>query len=257
MLNRQSSHLYSFIRSAFIAALTLLIVVPSSAYAALITVTFDDGFYDETIPDQGGETHGPYDWIESGIRVAGFWSTDVGTANGSFQQGHTHITPNFGNRADGRPIRIHAWTDDLQGLVITLENGSTFDLVSIDYSISARDTANPSEQPLNWTFGPEDARLLLSTSLPDPTEADLESQWTAVQIDDLGSPFRPWFTLPVSGFDAVDQLVISTSVALLSLDSIVIDVHDPVDPIPEPSTAVLFGLGLFGLSLGSRRIGRL
>jgi hypothetical protein len=84
-----------------------LLMSPETANAYLMTLTFDDGAYDETIVSPGGEIHGPYDWVESnGIRATGFWATDVGTAAGDFQLGHTHIAPNYSGRPDGRAERM-------------------------------------------------------------------------------------------------------------------------------------------------------
>jgi len=226
-----------------------LLMVPSIASATLMTLTFDDGAYDESIVYTGGELHGPYDWVESnGIRAAGVWAFDVGTPGAIFQQGHTHLAPDyFGN--DYRE-RMHSWTDDLQGLVISLESGQAFDIVSIDYSIRNReDLSDPYQQRLDWVWGPEDAQLLLSTSF-DPTVADLESQWTNISVDDFGLPYNPWFTTNVSGFTNITSFYLSHTINQMQVNNIVLNVYD-VDPIPEPSTALLIGLGL--TALASRR----
>ena len=238
-------------RALAIFAITALLVAPGVGSAALITLTFDDGAHDPTIVYPGGELHGPYDWIESnGIRAAGFWATDVGTPSAAFQLGHTHLQPNWSGRPDGRYERMHSWTDDLQGLNISLESGASFDVVSIDYSIRERTSTVPDLQRLPWATGPDDAQILLSTAF-DPTVADLESQWTAFAIDDFGLPYSPWFTLDVSGFDNVSSVYLSQTIAGLGIDTIVLDVHN-VMPVPEPSTALLIGLGLAGLSRRGR-----
>jgi hypothetical protein len=235
-------------RSASAAVLTgvvLLLTIPSIASAALMTLTFDDGVYDDSFVYEGGELHGPYDWVESnGIRAAGFWAFDVGTPGAIFQQGHTHIQPDyFGDRQE----RMHAWTDDLQGLFISMEDGSAFDVVSIDFSIRSRETTtDPLMERQDWIWGPEDAQLLLSTSF-DPTAAVLESQWTNFSADDMGLPYTPWFTRSISGFTGVTGFYLSHTVHLMRVDNIVLNVYD-VDPIPEPSTALLIGLGLTALA---------
>ncbi len=225
-----------------------LLMLPSIASATLMTLTFDEGAYDETIENIPGSLHGPYDWVESnGIRAAGFWAFDVGTPGAIFQQGHTHIAPDyFGDSNE----QMHAWTNDLQGLFITLEDGQAFDIVSIDYSIRSRETLiDPYMQRLNWQWGPEDAQLLLSTSF-DPTAAVLESQWTNVAVDDFGLPYSPWFTESVSGFTGITGFYLSHTTQRINIDNIVLNVYDVV-PIPEPSTALLIGLGL--TALASRR----
>ena len=149
---------------------------------------------------------------------------------------------------------MHAWTDDLQGLVISLDSGLSFDVVSIDYSIRERESTDPLLQRLSWVTGPEDARLLLTTSF-DPTAADLESQWTSFAIDDFGLPYSPWFKLDITGFEDVTSFYLANTIAGLNIDTIVLDVHTQTSPVPEPSQTILLGLGLAALSSGRRRLG--
>jgi len=237
---------------AGIALAMFLAMTPGLTFATQITLTFDDGAYDETIPDPGGDQHGPYAWVESnGIRSAGFWGVDVGTPDAYFKQGHVHITPNYDGREDGRPERMHSWTNDLQGIYISLENGYTFDVISIDYSIFNRDTTDPLAQRLGWATGPEDAQLLLSTSF-DPTASDLESQWTKFAVDDDGRPYRPWFTRQIDGFDNLTGFYLSQTLFQLEVDSIVLNVHEPA-VVPEPTSALLLGMGFAALALRKRQ----
>jgi hypothetical protein len=73
-----------------------------------------------------------------------------------------------------------------------------------------------------------------------------------IPIDDFGRPWNPWFTLPISGFEDVDSVFVSHTLAGLAIDTIVLDV-DLATPIPEPSTALLIALGLCGLSTRAAR----
>jgi hypothetical protein len=52
----------------------------------------------------------------------------------------------------------------------------------------------------------------------------------------------------------VTNVFIATTAGLVEVDNLVLDVHD-VTPVPEPTTAVLMGLGLMGIA-ARRRPGR-
>ena len=162
--------------STFAAAFLLLLSGSTSASAIQFTVTFDSGGYDTTIFDP--DHHGPYDWMESGVRVAGFWAEDIGTPSGSIAaHGHTHLRVDSGNPT-GNAERAHSLTGDLSGLEIRLENGLLFDLVSIDYDVSALTSTDPNAQRLPWSYAVNDPHFLVAGQL-DPTASDFESQWTA------------------------------------------------------------------------------
>lgn len=235
----------------------LLLLLPFSAQAARITLTFDSGAYDETIVGPGGEFHGPFDWLESGARIAGFWALDVGTPGAGYGQGHTHISLDSGNPT-GLASSTHAWTGDLQGYEVSLLNGATFDLISIDYDTRALDSVDPAQQRLPWSFTPSEPQIVVTDAF-DPTLPDFESQWTAIPtIDDGNWRTHDWYTMSFAGagFEDLTSVLISQTANFTWFDNIVIDVHAPA-PVPEPGTAVLVGLGLVGLGVrrrtGSRR----
>lgn len=247
------------------------LVGASVAAAVPVTIEFDadTGYYDPNHP--GGGQHGPYDWIENGARYSGWWLNSVGTPGGGSEVGHTHIV---GENDSVYPLvgdMQHSWRHDLQGTTVSMLNGASFDVVSIDIRILSRDT--PPFDPYNmlrlpWSFDVNNAHLLLSNDEPDPVAADFaafEAQFSAFDIDD-GSiwdngdgTFDPnlpadelFHTIAISGFDNINQFSISHSAGLVWIDNIVLEVHDGT-PIPEPGTALLLGLGLVGLS---RRTGR-
>ena len=68
----------------------LLFLFPECAAADIVVITFDQGFEDPNIVASGPGIHGPFDWLESGVRIAGFWAIDVGTPGSFFEQGHLH-----------------------------------------------------------------------------------------------------------------------------------------------------------------------
>lgn len=231
----------------FLTLASTLLLVPAVSSAIPVTLTFDSGAYDPTITSPSGIEHGPFDWLESGVRIAGFWAIDVGTAQGGYLQGHTHIDSDP-DILTGFAEKTHSWTGDLQGLEISLINGGTFDLVSIDYDIEALDAWTDYQQRLPWSFAVEDPQIVVTESF-DPSAPDFESQWTAFDaLEDGNWRTRDWHTLSVTGFDDVTSVMISQTAFLTWIDNIVIDVHGPTVPVPEPSTAMLLGLGLAGLT---------
>jgi len=240
----------------------LVLVTPSAALAATITITFENGFYDPNPPATG--QHGPYDYLEAGARYAGFWFEQAGTPGGYEEVGHTHIL--WDDRASSLVDNPHSWWSAMQGGVVTMQDGSPFTLVSIDYRLSRRepwDGPDPNSQfaRLPWSYAYDDVQLLLSedASAATPDFASFESQWTAFGIDDgsqrdLGGgvfdPYwtaseSPWRTLSPTGFTDIDRLFIGHSGADVQIDSIVIETGGGGGgEVPEPGTALLVSLGL-------------
>jgi hypothetical protein len=232
------------------------LLAAGAASATQMTVTWDYGAFDPA----SNHGDGPTEWVESnGIRITPFWATNVGTAIGGFShEAHPHRDLDFRDRPDGAQERLHAWTKDLQGFVVTIESGAAFSVLSIDYSITNKDSINSSLKRLPWAFGVEDPQLLMTESF-DPTISPIESAWTAFGISDFGAPpvawpNGPWFTRAITGIDGVTNVFIATTAGLVEVDNLVLDVHD-VTPVPEPTTAVLMGLGLMGIA-ARRRPGR-
>lgn len=237
-----------------------LVLAAGAASAVPITVTFDRGGLDETIYDP--DYHGPYAWVEEGVRVSGFWAEQVGQPTGHHVTGHIHPGDNVLVESERAPYgyqaeSTHSWTDGLQGLVITLENGGTFDLISMDYDVWFLErTEDPAFDLLPWSWDPSDPKILVSESF-DPSLPDFESQWTAFDaISNLDAPGEgDWHTVDFAasgGFTNLTSIMITQSAALTWFDNIVIDTNTTT-PVPEPSTALLLGLGLMAAARTGRR----
>ena len=240
------------LRALLLAGLFSL-AAPGLALAAPVTITFDTGYDDTSITDPTGDFHGPYAWIEKGVRVSGFWALDVGTPEGRFGLGHYH--PNFNPRqpasqaTDGYVSEYtHAYFGDLQGLVITLEDGGTFDLLSVNYDVWHPELpSEPELARLPWSFAASAPQIIATDSF-DPSLPDFESQWNAFPATYVPTPADEgnWHTVDftTAALTGLTSVMISQTAALTWLDNIVIDVHEPAIPTPEPSTALLLGLGL-------------
>lgn len=257
---RRLARLLTARRVAALAA-TLAITLPGLAAAntSFVTITFDSGYFD---PNPPVGTDGTPDHYEAGAIAAGFWWDDAGTPAASINPlPHTHIE--FDNESFSLVAVPHSWRDALQGLRISLADDSPFSVVSVDYRLERRDP--PPNQAfalrrLPWSYALDDVQLILAEN-PSPATPDFvtfESQWSTFSIDDgsvldlgggLTDPLQPaastmWQTMPITGLDDVTQFYISHTGAAVMIDNIVLSVPDGGSGIPEPSTAVLLGLGL-------------
>ena len=255
----------------------LLLALPLTAQAnRLVTITFNpnEGAFDPT-PRPPGATGRP-DFIQDGVRYAGFRHEDPGTPSGTdYWIAHTHIKGYFQSPIQGWADAPHSWRDELQGGLISVEDGSKFDLISIDYSIVERYPETPAPpsrsqfERLPWSQPEDDVAIIVApdVQIATPTFADYESQWTAYSIDD-GSEFdlgggvtdpsrpaagTPMGTLFFSGFDNLDQIFITHTGEEVLFGKVVIRVLDGDAEVPEPGTALLLMTGLVWVGIRQAR----
>lgn len=253
----------------FLVALTgLALLLAGPAAGSPITITFDSGGYDPN-PAPCNQ-HGPYDYLEGGARIEGFWLQDYGLPSAEVICGHTHIDTTSYPGVTGDAIKNHQWKDGVQGIRITLENNQAFSVLSIDTRVSERwfgDTKPQFERP-DWSWDADDVHMLVSTTFNlanslNHSLTQIESYFTAYSIDDQTiysygdaqgntqtRPNRPGRTTPFSTTQLQNN--IGTEFYFLSTGGTYFDNIVLVET-PEPGTAVLLGLGLAFLGARQRR----
>lgn len=270
---------FLFPRLTLLSAL-LLVAAPLAAQSStLVTMTFSpgDGGYFDDAPRHPDATGKP-DFIQNGVRYGGLRLVDPGTPSGDYDYiaPHTHIRGMFQTAAGGWADGPHSWRDELQGARITIEDGSRFDLVSIDYHIVQRYHPTPPAPPgrslferLPWSQPADDVAIIVApeVEIATPSFQDFEDQWSFYSIDD-GSEFDngdgttdpsrpaagiPMQTLYFSGFDNLDQLFIAQTGRETIFDNLVIRIHDGDSQIPEPGTALLIMTGLVWVGIRQAR----
>ena len=234
-----------------------------TAVASSVTITFDAGGHD---PNPAAcNFHGPYDYLEDGARIGGVWLQDHGLPTADLRCGHTHIDPTTYPGATGDAIMDHPWLNAVQVLKITLESGEAFRVDSIDTRVRYRwlGSVQPNFERPDWSWSEDNVHLLLSSTF-DPTVAiyesleQIETYFTAFAIDDQsiyysGSnprPNRPARTTPFTTTQV--QGISGTEVYMLSTGGTYFD-NISLTVIPEPNTALLFGLGLAFLGVRKQR----
>jgi len=199
--------------------------------AGLHMVTFSNppGVPTGHLPDTGGIlTPTSHNFVEDGVHVEAFWIPNAANLSrwpaGFRPDAHFHHLENGYETSHGFATDPSVTFGDVQGLYLEMIDGSSFDLVSLDYRISSLPSGTSVR--IGTELNPLD---LASTPL---TSFALTQQ----------TGFR---TQSVTGFDNVQSLFIT---GLLSTnqqervywDNIIIRTHSA----PIPGAAVLAGAGL-------------
>ena len=254
------------------ALIGLCVMTPLSVQASsIITIDFQGGEFDPNAP---GSNIGRPAYLQDGARYDGFWMEDLGTPDAYYRFPHTHIRGGSLSPAGSTADYPHSWTDGLQGAFLTIEDGSSFELISIDYKILQRypQPISPSQfERLPWSFGLQDVQIVVAESveLVVPDFPSFESQWTAFPIDDgseldlgggLTDPAFPADGIPMqtltfsgAGFENLSQVYIGHTARELIFDNVVLRVLDDGTSIPEPGTATLLLTGLVWVALRQSR----
>ncbi|MGK7961093.1 PEP-CTERM sorting domain-containing protein [Crocosphaera sp.] len=173
------------------------------------------------LPDTGGKC-----FLEDGFNVEAFSAQEIGSATAFYSEG-AHFHPSNSYEA-----QHFSEVDRLLGIYLTLPNGGTFSLQSLDYQL--RDNTRAISG-----YSTDDTKILISTTF-DPTQPVL-GQFTEYS---LGSTLSPTFqTLNLTEFEDITQVYIASS-GDVNFDNIT------TNAIPEPSLLVgLLTLGSVGFCL--------
>jgi hypothetical protein len=168
-------------------------------------------------------------FVQHGFRVESFWAVRTGSPEGYYTRAHFHppdLVANFEGQHFGGPTELH-------GLHIRALDGQPFGLRSLRYRVT-RNRHLPGQPRSIEGFNNFAVYVLVGRSF-DPRKS-VRSQFTALPVGlALGNdPALPWFSLPVLGFEYVEELFIASS-ASVDLDDIVL-VRIEADP-PAPALA--------------------
>ncbi|MDJ0660200.1 MAG: PEP-CTERM sorting domain-containing protein [Crocosphaera sp.] len=202
-------------------ALALVIGIGTEVKAAKIEFDADTyaGSNPNTCTPQLPETGGKC-FIEDGFNVEAFSAQEIGSPTAFYSEG-AHFHPSNSYEA-----QHFSEVDRLLGIYLTLPNGGTFSLKSLDYQLRDNTRAIAG-------YSTDDTKILISTTF-DPSQPVL-GQFTEYS---LGTTLSPMFqTLNLTEFENITQVYIASS-GDVNFDNIT------TNSIPEPSSLV--GLLLVG-----------
>jgi hypothetical protein len=162
-------------------------------------------------------------FVQHGFLVEAFWAVRTGSPDGYFKHAHFHppdLASGFEGQHFGNPNELH-------GLFIRATDGKPFGVKSLRYRVT-RNRELPRKPFSIEGFRNYDVNVLVSRTF-DP-RLPVRSQFVGFPIGlPTGSDVAlPWWTLPVTGFEFVDQVYIASS-ASVDLDDIVLTRFGPAE----------------------------
>ncbi len=178
------------------------------------------------LPDMGGKC-----FLEDGFNVEAFSALQIGSPTAFYSEGgHFHARNSY-------EAQHYSDDDRLLGVYLTLENGGTFSLESLDYQL--RDNTRAIDG-----YSTNDTKVLISTNF-DPMEPVLGQ----FQEYSLGSELPDMFeTLTLSEFENITQLYIASSgdVNFDNINLTTTETPEENTPISIPESSTLVGLLTLG-----------
>jgi len=221
-------------------------LVASAASADLHTVTFTNvtGVPTSHNPDSGGRLMPTaHNFVEAGVHMEAFWVPNAFDAwqashwsTGFRPDAHFHHLENGYETSHGFSSHPTLPGRDLSGFYLEMEDGGTFDLVSLDYRLLSL---------------PQGTNLWISTDF-DPFNPSA-SDFTLFSVGQQ-STFQ---TLLINGFTGLDHVFISADMGTNGVqrvlwDNIVLSTPVTASTAPIPGAVILACVG-FGLTRFARR----
>lgn len=163
-------------------------------------------------PGQG--TRNP-SFEQEGFLVEAFWAVRLGSTGPYFKRAHFH-PPDL---ASGFEAQHLGNSNELHGVFIRSLDGRPFGLKSLRYRVT-RNRGLPTKPGSIEGFSNYNVNVLIARSF-DPRRA-IRGQFVAfpVGLPAGNDPTLPWWTLPIFGFEVVEQVFIASS-ASVDFDDIV------------------------------------
>lgn len=155
-------------------------------------------------------------FVQHGFLVESFWAVRLGSPLAHYKRAHFHpagLASGFEAQHLGNP-------DELHGIYIRAEDGRPFGLRSLRYRVT-RNRQLPSKPGSLGGFSNYDVNVLVGRTF-DPRWT-IRGQFVGfpVGLPAGNDPTLPWWTLPITGFEAVQQVFIASS-ASVDFDDIVL-----------------------------------
>lgn len=155
-------------------------------------------------------------FTEHGFLVEAFWAAKTGTPEAYFRRGHFHpanLNSGFEAQHLGGPHELH-------GIYIRSLDGKPFGVKSLRYRVT-RNRELPRKPTSIDGFSNYDVNVLL-TRMYNP-RGSTRAQFMGFPVGlPVGNDLTlPWWTLPVTGFELVEQIYIASS-ASVDFDDIVL-----------------------------------
>jgi hypothetical protein len=167
-------------------------------------------------------------FVQHAFLVEAFWAVRTGSPDGYFRRAHFH-PPDLASGFEGQHFGN---ANELHGLYIRSTDGKPFGVKSLRYRVT-RNRELPHKPFSIEGFSNYDVKVLLSRTF-DP-RLSVRSQFVGFPIGlPAGNDVTlPWWTLPVTGFEFVDQVYVASSASVDLEDIVLTRFRSAGDPVQD------------------------